>query len=218
MNERDRRESEGRSRRRDDKGYDDRARENSSRRRSRSRSVSKRGNYNADGRMNGKEFESGSGGAARYRGSRSLSRSPPSSKNASRSGQPLPSQSSMLVSAGVPGGTRNKGRGSRSPSPSAEAIAASKPNFANSGALAAETNSFQGRVLKYHEDVAARKPTKKWRLYVFKGAEQIDVVHVNKQSAYLFGRDKIVSPVCFSLYPTQKNDNLTVYTGSRYPH
>ena len=102
----------------------------------------------------------------------------------------------MLATAGVSGGSEGRRRGakgSRSPSPSAEAIAASKPNFANSGALAAETNTFKGVVLKYNENGDARKPNKKWRLYVFKGEEQVDVVHVNKQSAYLFGRDKIAS-------------------------
>jgi smad nuclear-interacting protein 1 len=30
-----------------------------------------------------------------------------------------------------------------------------------------------GVVLKYHEPPEARKPTKNWRLYVFKGKEQV---------------------------------------------
>lgn len=48
-----------------------------------------------------------------------------------------------------------------------------KPNFGLSGKLAAETNTFRGVVLKYNEPPEARKPTKSWRLYVFKGKEQL---------------------------------------------
>jgi smad nuclear-interacting protein 1 len=110
----------------------------------------------------------------------------------------LPSQSSALASAGVPSGNDRYGKRkqqSRSPSPSAEAIAASKPNFANSGALAAETNTFKGVVLKYSEPPEARKPNKGWRMYVFKGKEQVDMIQVNRQSAFLFGRDRVVADV-----------------------
>lgn len=124
----------------------------------------------------------------------------PSSRNAGRSSKPLPSQDSALASAGVPasssskyGGSKKGGKPSRSPSPSAEAIEASKPNFGNSGALAAETNTFKGVVLKYNEPPEARKPNKGWRLYVFKGQEQVDMIMVSRQSAYLFGRDRVVS-------------------------
>ncbi|KAH9820280.1 SMAD/FHA domain-containing protein [Melampsora americana] len=66
------------------------------------------------------------------------------------------------------------------------------PNFAPSGKLAAETKTVNGVVLKYHEPPEARKPSKNWRLYVFKGKEQLDVLHVHRQSAYLFGRDRLV--------------------------
>ncbi|KAA1096505.1 hypothetical protein PGT21_018756 [Puccinia graminis f. sp. tritici] len=68
-----------------------------------------------------------------------------------------------------------------------------EPNFNPSGKLAAETKTFKGVVLKYHEPPEARKPTNKnWRLYVFKGKEQLDLFHIHRQSAYLFGRDRIV--------------------------
>lgn len=41
-------------------------------------------------------------------------------------------------------------------------------------ALAAETNmTASGAVLKYNEPPEARKPTLNWRLYVFKGKEQV---------------------------------------------
>ncbi|PLW24385.1 hypothetical protein PCASD_08398 [Puccinia coronata f. sp. avenae] len=68
-----------------------------------------------------------------------------------------------------------------------------EPNFNPSGKLAAETKTFNGVVLKYHEPPEARKPTNKnWRLYVFKGKEQLDLFHIHRQSAYLFGRDRVV--------------------------
>jgi smad nuclear-interacting protein 1 len=108
-----------------------------------------------------------------------------------------------------------------------------KPNFGNSGLLAAESNTVKvssdkaskagtpdvtGVVLKYHEPPEARKPTKSWRLYVFKGKEQVgkssmfkfcgairlliliaafatELIQIHKQSAYLVGRDRIVG--CF---------------------
>lgn len=65
--------------------------------------------------------------------------------------------------------------GSRSPSPRSKKV---KPNFGNSGLLAAETNTVQSvdgknsTVLKYNEPPEARKPVVGWRLYVFKGDEQ----------------------------------------------
>ena len=44
-------------------------------------------------------------------------------------------------------------------------------NFELSGKLAAETNTVNGVVLVYQEPPEGRKPTKRWRLYVFKGGE-----------------------------------------------
>ncbi|KAG0260752.1 hypothetical protein BG011_001649 [Mortierella polycephala] len=71
-----------------------------------------------------------------------------------------------------------------------------KPNFGLSGALAAETNTtVNGTVLKYNEPPEARKPSKRWRLYVFKGDKEIDLLHIHRQSAFLFGRDRNVVDV-----------------------
>lgn len=88
-----------------------------------------------------------------------------------------------------------------------------KPNFSQSGLLAAETNKVKladgaSTVLKYNEPPEARKPLIGWRLYVFKGKEQsgeqnnnvlclladgcADMLHIQRQSAYLVGRDKAV--------------------------
>lgn len=89
--------------------------------------------------------------------------------------------------------SRSKSRISRSKSPEDKA----KPNFNPSGLLAAATKTVEHKdgtktVLKYHEPPEARKPTVGWRLYVFKGQEQLDVLHIQRQSAYLIGRDRLV--------------------------
>ncbi len=94
-----------------------------------------------------------------------------------------------------------------------------KPNFKPSGLLAAETNTVKAAdgtstVLKYNEPPEARKPVEGWRLYVFKDSEQVgesvvfplnklfcaekisqDLLHIQRQSAYLVGRDKLVADI-----------------------
>ncbi|EMD39925.1 hypothetical protein CERSUDRAFT_112168 [Gelatoporia subvermispora B] len=75
-----------------------------------------------------------------------------------------------------------------------------KPNFAPSGLLAAATKTVENTdgtktVLKYHEPPEARKPIVGWRLYVFKGKEQVDLLHIHRQSAYLIGRDRTVCDI-----------------------
>ncbi|KAJ7367086.1 smad nuclear interacting protein 1 [Mycena albidolilacea] len=85
---------------------------------------------------------------------------------------------------------------SRSLSPASKA----KPDYKPSGLLAAETNTVRAvngdsTVLKYNEPPEARKPIIGWRLYVFKGSEQVELLHIHRQSAYLFGRDRLVADV-----------------------
>ncbi|OCH85586.1 SMAD/FHA domain-containing protein [Obba rivulosa] len=75
-----------------------------------------------------------------------------------------------------------------------------KPNFNPSGLLAAATKTVEHvdgtkTVLKYHEPPEARKPPVGWRLYVFKGKEQVDLLHIHRQSAYLIGRDRTVCDI-----------------------
>ncbi|EPQ54565.1 SMAD/FHA domain-containing protein, partial [Gloeophyllum trabeum ATCC 11539] len=75
-----------------------------------------------------------------------------------------------------------------------------KPNFNPSGLLAAATKTVEHgdgskTVLKYHEPPEARKPHLGWRLYVFKGKEQVDLLHIHRQSAYLIGRDRTVADI-----------------------
>lgn len=74
-----------------------------------------------------------------------------------------------------------------------------KPNFGNTGRLAAESNTVEvagggSVVLKYHEPPEARKPPPKdaWRLYVFKGEDLLEVVELGGRSCWLVGRDRLV--------------------------
>jgi smad nuclear-interacting protein 1 len=62
-----------------------------------------------------------------------------------------------------------------------------KPNFNPSGLLAAATNTVKisdgtSTVLKYNEPPEARKPLLGWRLYVFKGSEQVGKSFVRHRS------------------------------------
>ncbi|PPQ77481.1 hypothetical protein CVT25_011351 [Psilocybe cyanescens] len=101
-----------------------------------------------------------------------------------------------------------RSRGSRPPqgdsisgSPSGQDTSdKAKPNFAPSGLLAAETNTVKAvdgtsTVLKYNEPPEARKPVLGWRMYVFKDAEQVELLHIHRQSAYLVGRDRLVADI-----------------------
>ncbi|OWF47126.1 smad nuclear interacting protein 1-like [Mizuhopecten yessoensis] len=67
-----------------------------------------------------------------------------------------------------------------------------KPDFALSGKLTEDTNTYRGVVIKYNQPPEARKPKKRWRLYPFKGDESLPVLHIHRMSAYLMGRDRLV--------------------------
>ncbi|CAF1602277.1 unnamed protein product [Rotaria sp. Silwood1] len=67
-----------------------------------------------------------------------------------------------------------------------------KPNFALSGALLKDTNTYKGVVIKYSEPIEARKPKRRWRFYVFKGEQELPMYQIHRQSAYLIGRDRTV--------------------------
>ncbi|KAF7346549.1 FHA domain-containing protein [Mycena sanguinolenta] len=117
------------------------------------------------------------------------------------------------VGANIPSATANKnvqrtGRDTikegREKAPETEILALdaskAKPDYKPSGLLAAETNTVRAvngdsTVLKYNEPPEARKPILGWRLYVFKGSEQVELLHIHRQSAYLFGRDRLVADV-----------------------
>ncbi|KAK0429423.1 hypothetical protein QR680_011374 [Steinernema hermaphroditum] len=65
-----------------------------------------------------------------------------------------------------------------------------KPNFQPSGKLAEDTNMFKGVVIKYNEPPEARIPKVRWRLYPFRGDDQLDVLYIHRQSAYMISREK----------------------------
>ncbi|KAL2176719.1 SMAD/FHA domain-containing protein [Thermothelomyces heterothallicus CBS 202.75] len=74
-----------------------------------------------------------------------------------------------------------------------------KPNFANSGLLAAASNTITQAdgtavILKYHEPPEARKPPPRdlWKLFIFKGQDIIDTIELSTRSCWLIGRDLAV--------------------------
>lgn len=84
------------------------------------------------------------------------------------------------------------------PPPAGSAAPATKvaANYETSGLLAGETNRYNGVVLKWNEPADARKPTQRWRLYMFKGDEAIDEPYqIHRQSAYLLGRERRVADI-----------------------
>jgi smad nuclear-interacting protein 1 len=98
------------------------------------------------------------------------------------------------------GSTANNGNGD-----AAAPVEKVKPDFGLSGALAADSgkgggggNMYKGVLLKFQEPPEARTPTTKWRLYVFKGEEQIETLHIAKQSAYLLGRNEDIADILLS--------------------
>ena len=68
-------------------------------------------------------------------------------------------------------------------------------NMGLSGKLLEETNTVNGVVVKYSEPQEARKPRTRWRLYVFKGSEELPILYIHRQSAYLLGRDRKVADI-----------------------
>ena len=88
--------------------------------------------------------------------------------------------------------SRSLVRRQRSPPPVPSDKKDEGPNFKTSGKLAAETNTYKGVVIIYSEPPEARIPIIKWRLYPFKGEQQLHVQYVHRQSAYLIGRDRKV--------------------------
>ncbi|KAK4242850.1 SMAD/FHA domain-containing protein [Achaetomium macrosporum] len=74
-----------------------------------------------------------------------------------------------------------------------------KPNFGNSGLLAAASNSIiqadgSTITLKYHEPPEARKPPPRdqWKLFVFKGQDIVDTIELSTRSCWLIGRELAV--------------------------
>mmetsp|Transcript_40343 Transcript_40343/g.58960 ORF Transcript_40343/g.58960 Transcript_40343/m.58960 type:complete len:322 (-) Transcript_40343:118-1083(-) len=90
-----------------------------------------------------------------------------------------------------------------------------KANFGLSGALASDDkhgNVYNGVLLKFSEPPEARVPNTRWRFYVFRAkdtsikkreeeedddedGEPLEILHISKQSAYLFGREIRVADI-----------------------
>jgi hypothetical protein len=71
-----------------------------------------------------------------------------------------------------------------------------KPDFGLSGALAKDVvtgNVYNGVVLKWTEPLDASPASKGWRVYVFKGDDLVETLHLHRQSAFLFGREARVA-------------------------
>lgn len=70
-----------------------------------------------------------------------------------------------------------------------------KPDFGLSGKLAEEVNTYKGVVIKYSEPPEARIPKTRWRLYPFKGDENLPTMYIHRQSGYLIGRERKIADI-----------------------
>lgn len=70
-----------------------------------------------------------------------------------------------------------------------------KPNFSNTGLLAAATNTVNDVVLKYSEPADSRKAPANpiYKLFIFKDGQIIEEVELNHRSCWLIGRDRAVA-------------------------
>ena len=87
-----------------------------------------------------------------------------------------------------------------------------KANFGLSGNLMADKDTgsvVNGVVLKWSEPPEARKPSTKWRLYVFKGEELLDKLHIHRQSSYLIGRENRVADIR-ALHPSISSQHAVI--------
>lgn len=112
----------------------------------------------------------------RRRSNRSRSRSPPRRRQAERSRSPPRRRDNNKRNQNNQERGNKKfewGRPEDNVRVEEEPIEKVEPNFGLSGKLAAETNTVKGVELKYNEPPEAAKPSIKWRLYVFKGDEQV---------------------------------------------
>ena len=81
---------------------------------------------------------------------------------------------------------------------------AAKPDFGLSGALAKDENTgnvYKGHVLKWTEPDDARKPVDRWRIYEYKNGEQVKILHIHRQSAFLIGRIKDIADI-LTMHPS----------------
>lgn len=70
-----------------------------------------------------------------------------------------------------------------------------RPNYEQTGRLAAEHMSRNGVVLKYAEPLDAQVPSRRYRFHVFKDDKQIDVIPLHGRSCFLVGREAKTSDI-----------------------
>lgn len=91
--------------------------------------------------------------------------------------------------------------GGHSGEPGGGPVVQEGPDFSVSGNLNKDERVVtEGLELKFEEPSDAKKPTVRWRLYVFKGGEALlkddgGYYKIHRQSAYLFGRDRKVADI-----------------------
>ena len=56
-------------------------------------------------------------------------------------------------------------------------------------------------MLKWTEPDDARKPVDRWRIYEYKNGEQVKVLHIHRQSAFLIGRIKDIADI-LTMHPS----------------
>jgi smad nuclear-interacting protein 1 len=56
-------------------------------------------------------------------------------------------------------------------------------------------NSVNGVVLKFVEPFEAHVPDKNWRVFVYKGNDIIETLHIHRKSCYLIGKDERVADI-----------------------
>lgn len=186
---RSRSRSPGRYSRRNDRRYDEREEDDRSARRREARdSPARRQHYSSSSQEPRERYSNGHDGSHRPADSHRRERNVPKSflDKAQES-----SQSRVEYSWGKEGD-----------SPSSEDEAPKepqfKPNFGLSGALAKDErhgNAVNGVVLKFTEPAEAALPDKDWRLYVYKGEDLLEKLHIHRRSCFLLGRDNRVCDI-----------------------
>jgi len=91
-----------------------------------------------------------------------------------------------------------------------------KADLGLSGALAEDTNTYKGVVIKYSEPDDAKKPKKRWRLYPFKGEESLPVLHIHRQSAFLIGKHRGIVDIPVDHPSISKQHAALQYRRKRY--
>ena len=81
------------------------------------------------------------------------------------------------------------------------------PCFEPSGILAEYQNQYKGVVLKFTEPLDAAVPTNTWKVYPFKGDQELsksnfmhnyfilESINISRKSCYLFGRDQKIADI-----------------------